>query len=195
VAPNVAIIGTGFMGAVHARAARAAGARLVGVLGSTPERSAEAKHLTGADRAYLCLDDLTEAGDVDVVHVCTPTYLHAPITMAALTAGKHVVCEKPPGVDADEAAQLAAVARTNGAVAAIPFVYRYYPMIQQARAARYRDGCGWPSHPRSGLAPMIPTRILLAGTLLTALIPVRVIGAVTHNLRVGLRVPTGRQMT
>ena len=76
---------------------------------------------------------------MDVVHLCTPNHLHAPLARAALAAGKHVICEKPLALDASQAAELAAAAEAAGRVATVPFVYRYHPMALEARA-RIADG-------------------------------------------------------
>ncbi|WP_081686310.1 Gfo/Idh/MocA family protein [Candidatus Solirubrobacter pratensis] len=131
---QVAIVGAGFIGAVHARSARLAGARIVGVTASTPERSEEAAGRLGAVRAYDVAEELVTAPEVDVVHLCTPNHLHAPLALAALAAGKHVVCEKPLAVDAVQAAELGTAAAASGRVATVPFVYRYHPMVLEARA-------------------------------------------------------------
>jgi predicted dehydrogenase len=130
---EVAIVGAGFIGAVHARSARLAGARIAGVATSTAERSREAGERLGAP-AYADAEALVTAPEVDVVHLCTPNHLHAPLARAALAAGKHVVCEKPLALDAAQAAELADVAARSGSVATVPFVYRYHPMALEARA-------------------------------------------------------------
>jgi predicted dehydrogenase len=131
---QVAIVGAGFIGAVHARSARLAGAQIHGVTASTPERSEEAAARFGAVRAYDAAEELVTAPEVDVVHLCTPNHLHAALATAALGAGKHVVCEKPLALDAVQAAQLGAAAAASGRVATVPFVYRYHPMALEARA-------------------------------------------------------------
>src|SRR4051812_47720552 len=115
---RTAIAGTGFIGAVHARAARLAGARLVGVAASSPERSAEAAGRLGAERAFADAEALVTSADVDVVHICTPNHLHVPLTLAALDAGKHVICEKPIALDAYGAEELAAAAAASERIAA-----------------------------------------------------------------------------
>jgi predicted dehydrogenase len=112
----VAIVGTGFMGRVHARAAEVAGGRVVGVVGSSPDKAAAAREELRADRAFASLDELIATVDVDVVHICTPNHLHADATFAALAAGKHVVCEKPLSIDGETAgamSQAAAASRTT----------------------------------------------------------------------------------
>jgi predicted dehydrogenase len=121
------------MGAVHARSARLAGARLVGVAGSTPEKSSLAAAALGAERPFATWEALVESPDVDVVHVCTPNHLHRPLAEAALAAGKHVICEKPLAIDDRGAEEMLDAAIASGRVHAVPFVYRYHPMVREAR--------------------------------------------------------------
>ena len=136
---RIAIAGTGMIGAVHADAARRAGARIVGVSASTPARAKAAAARLGAERSFDSSDELAVAEDVDVVHVCTPNALHGPLVRRALAAGKHVVCEKPLSTDAADADELAALAADSGLVNAVPFVYRYHTMAAEARH-RVRGG-------------------------------------------------------
>ena len=140
---RVAIAGTGFIGAVHARSARLAGARIVGVSASSPSRSQEAARALGAERAFESSEALVESPDVDVVHICTPNHLHLPLAEAALAAGKHVVCEKPLATDVAGARRLVDAAASAGTAAAVPFVYRYYPTVREARD-RVRTGATGP---------------------------------------------------
>jgi predicted dehydrogenase len=126
-----AIAGAGFIGAVHAAAVRAAGGTVAGVLASSPERSAAAAARLGAARGYATQEELLVDTGVDVVHVCTPNHLHAELAEAALAAGLHVVCEKPLATTADAAARL--VEAAGDRVNAVPFAYRYYPTVREAR--------------------------------------------------------------
>ena len=132
-----AIAGAGFIGAVHANAVRAAGGTVAGVLASSPERGPAAAERLGAERAYAGAAELLADGGIDVVHVCTPNHLHAELAEAALAAGLHVVCEKPLATTAADAARL--VEAAGNRVAAVPFAYRYYPTVREARR-RVRDG-------------------------------------------------------
>jgi predicted dehydrogenase len=136
---SVGIVGTGFVGRIHARAARLAGAGIAGVVASSPERSALAADELGAAQPFASAEDLIAADGIDVVHVCTPNHLHVPLTLDALAAGKHVVCEKPVALDAPSAERLVAAAASAGTVATVPFAYRYYPTVREARA-RVRRG-------------------------------------------------------
>lgn len=126
------IVGTGFMGTVHSRAVRASGGEVAGVVGSTPERGAVAAAAL-ATKAYDDLDALLADPAVTVVHVCTPNHLHAEATRRALAAGKHVVCEKPLATTLADAVAMEAAAREAGVVATVPFVYRFHPMVREAR--------------------------------------------------------------
>lgn len=140
------IIGLGFVGAVHARAVAAAGGTLAAV--------AHTSHAGGADDAAARLgaawgapsaQALIESPDVDVVHICTPNHLHAPLAEAAIAAGKHVICEKPLATSSGDAARLVAAAGAAGVVTGVPFVYRYYPTVREARA-RIASGTAGPVH-------------------------------------------------
>ena len=111
---RVGIAGTGFIGTVHARSARLAGARVVSVAASSPESAEAAALALRADRAAASAEELVQDPELDVVHICTPNHLHQPLAAAALAAGKHVVCEKPLAMDAAGAEQLVAAAAAAG---------------------------------------------------------------------------------
>ena len=130
---RVGVAGAGFIGAVHARSARLAGARLVAVAASSPDSGARAAAALGAERSCASAGELVHDPEIDVVHICTPNHLHEPLAQAALAAGKHVVCEKPLALDAAGAERLAGAAAESGLQAAVPFVYRYYPTVREAR--------------------------------------------------------------
>lgn len=131
--PRVAVIGTGMIAGVHVRAARTNGADVLGVLGRTPQRSAQAAAALGLGRGYAGLDELL-ADRPDVVHICTPNDQHHPQALAVLAAGIHVICEKPLATSPALADELADRAAAAGLVATVPFVYRYHPMVREIRA-------------------------------------------------------------
>jgi predicted dehydrogenase len=134
------IVGAGFVGRIHARSALLAGARIAAVASSSPERAEAARSELGAERHFASAEELIASDEVDVVHVCTPNNLHVPLALAAIRAGKHVVCEKPVAFDAAGAEELAAAAAAAGVVATVPFVYRYYPSVREARARLGESG-------------------------------------------------------
>jgi len=131
---RIGVIGTGFIGRVHTRSALLAGGRIAGVAASSAERSALAAAELRAETGFKTAEDLISSDAIDVVHVCTPNHLHVTHALAALRAGKHVVCEKPIALDEQSARELATAARESGCVLAVPFVYRYYPTVREARA-------------------------------------------------------------
>lgn len=137
------IIGLGFIGEVHARAVRAAGGTLAAVASRSPEHSAVTAERLGATWGAPSAEALIESPDVDVVHICTPNHLHAPLASRAIAAGKHVVCEKPLATTRGDAQDLVARAAQAGVVAAVPFIYRYYPTVREARA-RVKQGSSGP---------------------------------------------------
>ena len=139
------VIGAGFIGAVHARSARLAGARLTGVATSSPERGRAAAERLRAERAFATAEELATADGVDVVHICTPNHLHAELAALALAHGKHVVCEKPLATATPQADSLVAAVAAAGRIATVPFVYRYHPLVREARA-RIAAGALGPVH-------------------------------------------------
>lgn len=132
--PGIAIVGTGMIGAVHRRAALLAGASIRGVAASSPHRAREVAQAWGVARAYRDIDEVVTDPQVQVVHVCTPNHLHRAMAQAALEAGKHVICEKPLATTLDDAQALAALAASTALIATVPFVYRYHPVVREARA-------------------------------------------------------------
>jgi predicted dehydrogenase len=137
------VVGVGFMGTVHARAVRRSGGVVSRIAGSTAESSRAAAERIGAEYASDSVEQLLESDDVDVVHVCTPNATHAPLVRSAIAAGKHVICEKPLAVDVAEAEELVALAADAGVTATVPFVYRFYPTVREARS-RVADGSTGP---------------------------------------------------
>ena len=126
-------VGAGFMAEVHSRAARAAGAEIAGIASSNPASAARAKDRLGVEQAYASVQDLVQDDRIDVIHVCTPNATHVALAEAALKAGKHVVCEKPLATNVQDATHLVELAATAGTVATVPFVYRFHPMVREAR--------------------------------------------------------------
>jgi predicted dehydrogenase len=138
------IIGTGFMGVAHTEALRRLGIDVVGVVGSSPDR-ARAKAATALlPPVYDSVEALLAEPRVQVVHVTTPNHVHATQVLAALDAGKHVVCEKPLGVSPAESADLAARAEAAGVVNAVCFNLRFYPQNQNAAALVAAGAIGEP---------------------------------------------------
>jgi predicted dehydrogenase len=106
---------------------------VIAIAGATDEEAkAKAKEL-GIQRPYDDYMDLIRDNDVQVVHICTPNYLHFPISRAALTANRHVICEKPFAIDAREARLLLGAADRSAAVNAVNFNYRHHPVVEDLK--------------------------------------------------------------
>lgn len=131
---RAAVVGTGFIGVVHAEALGRLGVEVVGMVGSSPERAEAKRAEAPLPPAYPSFDAMLEDPRVDVVHLTTPNHLHAPQARAALAAGKHVVCEKPLGTSSAETGELLALAEASGLVHATNFNIRFYPQCLDARA-------------------------------------------------------------
>jgi len=129
---NAAVIGTGFVGPVHIEALRRLGIPVVGVMGSSPERAAPKAAQWGIARVYADMAELVADPAVDVVHITSPNRFHLQQAKIALQAGKHVVCEKPLAMTAEEGAELVALARSTGLVNAINHNIRFYSLNQHA---------------------------------------------------------------
>jgi predicted dehydrogenase len=127
------------MGQVHSHASRAAQAVLAGISSSSSARSEQVAATLGFEKAFASAEDLLSDDTIDVVHVVTPNATHLPYALAAIQAGKHVVCEKPLATSTADATRLSAAATAAGVTATVPFVYRFHPMVREARA-RVRAG-------------------------------------------------------
>jgi predicted dehydrogenase len=87
--------------------------------------------------------------EIDAVIVCTPNDTHFPIVMACLDGGKHVMCEKPLGLNFSEAAQMHARAKARGLRHMTAFTYRFAPAMRYLRHLVHGGGLGAPRHFRS----------------------------------------------
>jgi predicted dehydrogenase len=131
---KTALIGTGFMGKVHAENLRRLGnVEIVALAGSSAERARAFGNSIGVNRTTGNYQELLEDPAIDVVHVMTPNALHHPICRAALKAGKHVLCEKPFTVLLPQARELVDLAAATGLANAVQHNLRYYPVVQQIR--------------------------------------------------------------
>ncbi len=142
--PRAAIVGTGFIGAVHLDALRRLGITVAGVLGSSQTRSTEKAEEWGVRRAYRDYAELLADDAVDVVHITSPNDQHFAQARDALRAGKNVVCEKPLAMSSAETGELAALAKSTGLVAAVNFNVRFYPQVHEMRERVLSGATGTP---------------------------------------------------
>ena len=103
------VIGTGFIGPVHIEALKRLGVQVTAICGSTQSARATAAKW-GIPEVYGDYDyrALYRSANVDVVHITSPNKAHVEQSLAALAAGKHVICEKPLGLTVQETARVVA---------------------------------------------------------------------------------------
>jgi predicted dehydrogenase len=131
---KTAIIGTGFMGKVHAENVRRLGhVQIAAVAGSSEEKARQFGQSIGVERTTSDYKSLLKDPLIQAVHVLTPNALHFPMCKAALEAGKHVLCEKPFTMTAQEARELVDLAKKMGLANCLQHNLRYYPVVQQIR--------------------------------------------------------------
>src|SRR2546427_7948192 len=109
-------------------------AEVVAVAARDPQRAARFASKHGVARVHESYDALLDDPEVDAVYNPLPNGLHARWTIAALEAGKHVLCEKPFTANAAEAETVASVAARTGRVLMEAFHYRYHPLAERMRA-------------------------------------------------------------
>lgn len=131
--PGSAIVGTGFIGPVHLEALRRLARPIVGILGSSPEKSRQAAQALGIPRGYANYDELLADSDVRIIHLTSPNRFHHDQCRRALEAGKHVICEKPLAMNVTESAELVALASQKSLVAAVCYNVRYYPLCLEVK--------------------------------------------------------------
>ena len=131
---KTAIVGTGFMGKVHVENVRRLGnVEVAAVVGSRPETAQKFAESTGIPFATSSLQEVLDNPEIDVVHICTPNVDHFPMSMAAIAAGKAVLCEKPLSMTVAEAQQLVDAAKAKNSLNCVQHNLRYYPVVQQIR--------------------------------------------------------------
>lgn len=106
---------------------------LVALCDRDPEKAARVAQKFQIPAAVSRLEDLLSDDSLDAVHVCTPNYLHAPMAIAALEAGKHVLCERPFARNGDEAASMLKAARKADRVLMCSVAHRFRPDAQLLR--------------------------------------------------------------
>lgn len=136
---GVAVVGSGFIGPVHIEALRRLGHRVVGILGSNPERGKAASKSLGLPKAYATYEELLSDSTVEVVHITSPNKYHFEQAGRAIAAGKHVVCEKPLAMTTAETRELVELALKANVVTAVAYNVRFNPLCIEARE-RVRNG-------------------------------------------------------
>ena len=137
------LIGPGFIAAHHIDAVRRLGdVDVVAIAGSSQQSADRKAREYKVERAYGDFHALIADPDVQVIHNTTPNYLHLPVSMAVLKAGKHVISDKPLALNPEESRQLRDAAVAARVAHVVTFNYRGNPLVQQARGMVARGETG-----------------------------------------------------
>ena len=138
---RVAMIGYGFMGAAHSQAWRTAprvfdlpkAIEMTVIVGRNADAVAASADKWGWRESATDWREVIARDDIDIVDIVTPGHSHDEIAIAALEAGKHVLCEKPLANTVDDAERMVHAAKASSAIAMLGFTYRRVPALTRAR--------------------------------------------------------------
>ena len=146
---RIGIIGGGWPGQTHAKGYAAAGGfKVAAIADLIPSRREKFLSEHPGAKQYADANDLLADEDIDAVSVCLPNHLHAPVTIAALKAGKHVLCEKPPALSAAEAKKIESAATKAGKIVMYSTQRRFGGAEQAAKQAIDKGYAGDVYHAR-----------------------------------------------
>jgi len=137
---SIGIIGVGFGAQVHVPAFRSEGWDVAAICSRTREKAQQAADDAGIPSVYTDPMELIRRDDLAAIAIITPPGAHYRLSIAALNAGKHVLCEKPFAIDAKQAEEMRAAAVKSGRTAMIAHEFRHTPQrayIRQLLADGY----------------------------------------------------------
>jgi len=153
----------GILGAAHIvsnalvnPAEQVPGVELTAIAARDPARARSFAHEHGIARVHATYDDLLSDPEVNVIYNPLPNSLHCKWSIAALQAGKHVLCEKPIASNADEAEQMAKVAEETGLMLVEAFHYRYHPLADRVHEIMHDGSLGRLLHVEGQFSVPIP---------------------------------------
>jgi len=140
---KVGIIGSGGIGETHFEAlCRIGGVEINAICRRNKAEATAYAEKHGVPKVYTDYRELVDDRDVEVVHVATPNNLHYEHVMYALEAGKHVVCDKPLGVNVGQTSKMYALAKKKNLANAVCYNHRFLPLIFHAREMVKRGDLG-----------------------------------------------------
>ncbi len=135
------VIGTGFIGPVHVEALRRLGVTVTAIC-DVGDLGAQAAAKLAIPQAFADYRDLLDSPEVDVVHITAPNRFHCEMSLAALRAGKHVVCEKPLAMNTRETKRIVEAAQKAACTFAVNYNIRFYPAVLALRGLVRRGELG-----------------------------------------------------
>lgn len=139
---GVAVVGTGFIGPVHVEALKRTGVEVIGILGSSFEKSREASQRLNLGKPYKNYDEVLRDSRVHAIHITSPNRHHFEQARQALKARKHVMCEKPLAMTTKESKELVQLAAESNVAAGVCYNIRYYPLCREVRERVLRGDIG-----------------------------------------------------
>ncbi len=163
---NVAVIGAGAIGLNHIESfQKHPDARVVALAEVSPERGREAADKFGIAELVTDYKQLLARDDIHVVSIALPNYLHAPVGLEALQAGKNVMIDKPMATNATDAAKLVEEAKKRGVLLMVGQNLRMVPQVQTAKQMIERGDLGELYHAKTAM--MRPSGIPRIGSWFT----------------------------
>lgn len=107
--------------------------RLYAVMSPYEEEVSRFKNRFNTEKGYLDINDMTADENIDVIYVATPVYLHYEIAAKALSAGKHVIVEKPMALSNDECTTLIDIAKSKNVKFAVAYYRRFFPKMSEIK--------------------------------------------------------------
>lgn len=153
---QVGLLGAGFIGQTHAQAYQSIpGAELVAVADVNREAADKLAEQTGARPTYD-VDTILAAGDIQVVDICLPTFLHEKCVVQAAQNGKHILCEKPVALSLAQADHMIGAIRENGVIAMVAQVIRFWPEYVAIKQLLESGELGAPASARAARLAVAP---------------------------------------
>jgi predicted dehydrogenase len=159
---------------------------LVALCDVIPERALALKARFGARKVYRDHREMLADPEIQAVDVCTPTHTHLALSLDAIAAGKHVLCEKPLHTEAGPAFAAAEAAAQRGVRTKLGFTFRYSPAIRQIKAWIQEGTLGEIFHVQGFeqnsqfLDPDFPLRQVPPGAARDRLLPASIVGYGSH---------------
>ena len=123
---KAAVIGMGGISPMHVKSIVASGVKIVAVCDKNKETAERFAGEIGC-LAFTCFEEMFKHSGFDVVHICLPHFLHAPVSIKAMESGYHVMCEKPMATSVEDAAKMIETSKKTGKTLGIIFQNRYNP--------------------------------------------------------------------
>ncbi len=148
---KVGIIGSGFSAMAHVEALRrVSDIEIIAISSRNKEKVEKIAAEFHIDKAYVDPHELIRDPHVEVVHNCTPNHLHYEFNRDILSAGKHLLSEKPLGINSKQTKELVELSTKSPVVSGVSFNYRHFPLVRQLKDEIHSNNHGSVYHVHGG---------------------------------------------